>query len=134
MSSFFFFWNFTFYKEALCFITFIPLLCWSTLTLESIFEYIRQKLIKNMLILKFLLGMKCLHAFFSFFHPKMKSRPCLSSRDEMSSRQKRVSSKRHFTIDRDDFIPRRNFTCKHPLSSLFAAVQIRKHLRGCLHV
>ena len=29
-----------------------------------------------------------------------------SSRDEISSRQKRVNSKRHFTIDRDDFIPR----------------------------
>ena len=28
-----------------------------------------------------------------------------SSRDEISSRQKRVNSKRHFTIDRDDFIP-----------------------------
>ena len=27
-------------------------------------------------------------------------------RDEISSRQKRVNSKRHFTIDRDDFIPR----------------------------
>ena len=73
---------------------------------------------KNMLILKFHLGMKCLHVFFSFFHPRMKSHPCLSSRDEISSRQKRVNSKRHFTIDRDDFIPGWNFTCKHPLSSI----------------
>ena len=61
---------------------------------------------KNILILKFHPGMKCLHVFFSFFHPGMKSHPCLSSRDEISSRQKRVNSKRHFTIDRDDFIPR----------------------------
>ena len=57
-----------------------------------------------MIILKFRPGMKCLHVFFSFFHPGMKFHPCLSSRDEISSRQKRVNSKRHFTIDRDDFI------------------------------
>ena len=30
-----------------------------------------------------------------------------SSRDEISSRQKRVNSKRHFNIDRDDFVPGR---------------------------
>ena len=104
LSSFFFFWDFTFHKEASCFITFILSLCSNMLTLESIFEYIRQKLIKNMLILKFRPGMKCLHVFFSFFHPGMKSHPCLSSRDEISSRQKRVNSKRYFTIDRDNFI------------------------------
>ena len=104
---FFFFWDFTFYKEALFFITFISSLCSNTLTLESIFEYICQKLIKNMRILKFHPGMKCLHIFFSFFHPRLKSHPCLSSRDEISSQQKRVNSKRHFTIDRDDFIPGR---------------------------
>ena len=51
--------------------------------------------------------MKCLHIFFSFFHPGMKSHPCLSSHDEISSRQKSVNSKRHFTIDTDDFIPGR---------------------------
>ena len=72
---------------------------------------------KNMLILKFHLGMKCLHVFFSFFHPRMKFYPCLSSQDEISSPQKHVNSKRHFTIERDDFIPGWNFTCKHPLSS-----------------
>ena len=77
-------------------------------TLEIIIEYVRQKLIKNMRILKFHPGMKCLHVFFFlFFHPRMKSHPCLSSQDQISSRQKRVNSKRHFTIDRDDFIPRR---------------------------
>ena len=96
--------------------SFMLSLCSNTLTLESIFEYIRQKLIKNMLILKFHPGMKCLHVFFSFFHPGMKSHSCLSSRDEISSRQKRVNSQRHrITIDRDDFIPGWNFTCKHPL-------------------
>ena len=41
------------------------------------------------------------------FHPGMKFHPCLLSQDETSSRQKRVNSKRHFTIDRDDFIPER---------------------------
>ena len=60
-----------------------------------------------MLILKFHPGMKCLHVFFSFSHPWMKFHPCLSSRDEISSRRKRVNSKRHFTIDKDDFIPGR---------------------------
>ena len=30
-----------------------------------------------------------------------------SSRDETSSRQKRVNSKRHFTIDRNNFVPGR---------------------------
>ena len=81
--------------------TFMLSVCSNTLTLESIFKYIRQKFIKNMLILKFHPRMKCLHVFFSFFHP------CLSSRDEISSRQKRVNSKRHFTIDMDDCIPGR---------------------------
>ena len=38
-----------------------------------------------------------------------------SSWEKISSRQKRVNSKRHFTMDRDDFIPGWNFTCKHPL-------------------
>ena len=33
-----------------------------------------------MLILKFYPGMKCLHVFFSFFHPVMKFHPCLFDR------------------------------------------------------
>ena len=65
-----------------------------------------------MLILKFHPRMKCLHVFFSFFHPGMKFHPVFftgmsSSRDEIPSLQKRVNSKRHFTIDRDDFVPGR---------------------------
>ena len=40
--------------------------------------------------------------------------------DEISSRQKRVNSKRHFTIDRDDFVPGWNFTCKHPLKIIYS--------------
>ena len=74
---------------------------------------IRQKL-KNQAHFKISSGNKCLHLFFSFFHPRMKFHPCLSSRDEISSRQKRANSKRHFTIYRDDFILGWNFTCKHP--------------------
>ena len=85
--------------------TFMLSLCSNTLTLESIFKYIRQKLIKNMLILKFHPKMKCLHVFFDVFHPRMKFHPCISSWDEISSRQERVNSKRHFSIDRDDLIP-----------------------------
>ena len=99
-----FFSGFTFYKEALCLIIFRLSLCSNMLNLENILEYIRQKLKK--------------HAHF-----KISSRDevftCLfflfSSWDEISSRQKRVNSKRHFTIDRDDFISGWNFTCKHPL-------------------
>ena len=74
-----------------------------------------SKIRKSMLILKFHPPMKCLHVFFSFFHPGMKFHPCLSSRNEILSRQKRVNGKRHFTINRDDFIRGCNFTCKHPL-------------------
>ena len=112
LSSSFFFSDFTFYKEALCFIISILSLSSNTLTLESIFEYIRQKLKKNMLILKFHHGMKCLHVF-SLIYTRMKFHPCLFDRAdfipgyEISSRQKRVNSKIHFTIDRDDFVPGR---------------------------
>ena len=89
-----------------------------------------SKIRKNMLILKFHPGMKCLHVFFSFFHPGMKFHPCLSSRDEILSRQKRVNSKRHFTINRHDFIPGWNFTCKHPLRNFTKFTG--KHLRQSL--
>ena len=63
-----------------------------------------------MFILKFYPRMKCLRAFFSFFHPGMKLHSCLfegmnSSCDEISYWQKQIYSKIHFTIDRDDFIP-----------------------------
>ena len=59
--------------------------------------------------------------FFFFFIPGWNFMPVFltwmsSSQDEISSRQKRVNSKRHFTIDRDDFVPWWNFTCKHPLN------------------
>ena len=65
-SSSFFFSDFTFYKEVLCFITFILSLCSNTLTLESIFEYIPQKLKKSMVISKCHPG-NWLHVLFSFF-------------------------------------------------------------------
>ena len=109
---FFFFLDFTFYKEALRFITFILSLCSNMLTLESIFEYIRQKYKKNILILKFHPGMKRLHISFLFFILGWNFIPVFftgmsSSRDEISSREKGVNSKRHFTIDRDDLIPGR---------------------------
>ena len=91
----FFFSDFTFYKEALCFIIFILSLFSNTLTLENIFEYY----VKNKKNTHFKISSQdevftCLFFFFS-------------SWDEISSRQKRVNSKRHFTIDRDDFIPGR---------------------------
>ena len=78
----FFFSGFTFCKEALCFIIFILSLCSNMLNLESILEYIRQKLKRNMFILKFYPRVKCLHVFFPVFHPGMKFHPCLFDRDE----------------------------------------------------
>ena len=61
---------------------------------EKHFEYMREKLSKSILIVKFYFRMNCLHIFFSFFFYQ----------DEISSRQKSVNSDRHFTIDRVDFI------------------------------
>ena len=104
LCSSFFFSGFTFYKEALCFIIFILSLCSNMLNWKTTWIH-RSKIKKNILILRFYRGMKCLHVFFSFFYPGMKFHSCLSFRDETSSRQKRVNSKRHFTIDRKDFIP-----------------------------
>ena len=66
------------------------------LNLENILEYIRQKLKKHAHF-KISSRDEVFTRLFFFF----------SSRDEISSRQKRVNSKRHFTIDRDDFIPGR---------------------------
>ena len=43
----FFFSGFSFYKEDLCFIIFILSLCLNILNLESILQYIRQKLKKK---------------------------------------------------------------------------------------
>ena len=60
-----------------------------------------------MVILKFHPRMKCLHVFFSFFSSRDEISSLSFTRDEISSRQKRVNSQRHFTIDRDDFIPGR---------------------------
>ena len=58
------------------------LIIFKTLTLESIFEYIRKKIYIRILILKFHPGMKCLNVFFSFLRPGMKFHPCLFDRDE----------------------------------------------------
>ena len=106
-SSFFFFLDFTFYKVAL------------------IFHYIHTLMFKHVNIGKHIWihtsKMKKKHTHF-----KISSRDevftrlffFFSSRSEISSWQKRVNSKRHFTIDRDDFILGSNFTCKHPLTVL----------------
>ena len=103
-----------FYKEALCFIMSMHSLYSNMLTLESIFKYLRQKFKKKtMFILKFCPRMKCFHIFFLlFFIPEWNFilvflTEMSSFRDEISSGQKRVNSRRHFTIDRDDFIPTR---------------------------
>ena len=77
-------------------------------------EYMHQKSSKNMFIVKFLHGMKCLHTFFFFFIP---------GRNFIST--KRVNIKRHFTIDRDDFISGRvpfwdEILCANTISQRFS--------------
>ena len=69
-------------------------------------EYIRQKLGKNMLIVKCHPRDEVYITFFLFFIPVFLTE-ISSSQDEISFRRKRVNSKRQFTIDRDDFIPGR---------------------------
>ena len=66
-----------------------------------------------MIVVTFHPVIKCLHMFFSFYHPGMNSHPVFltgmtSTRDEISTQQKHVNSKRHFTIDRDNFISGRD--------------------------
>ena len=101
--------DFTFNKEALCFIMFILALCSNMLILEGIFEFIRQKL-KNHASFKILSRHEVFTRLFFFF----------SSLDEISSLpfwqgwvqlgikivslQKHVNSKRQFTIDRADIV------------------------------
>ena len=77
-------------------------------------------------------GMKCLHVFFSFFILGWKFFPVFltgmnSSRDEISSRQKRVNSKRHFTIDRDDFVQGR-VSSRDEISSVNTLLNIKQFL------
>ena len=114
LSSSFFFSGFIFYEEALCFIIFILSLCSNMLNLE------------NILILKFNPGMKCLHVFFSFCHPRMKFHPCLSSQDEFIPGWNFISAetckqwetfyqRQGWFHPGSSFIPGWNFTCKHPL-------------------
>ena len=77
---------------------FILSLCSNMLSLENILEYIHtSKIKKKHTHFKISSWDEVFTRLFFFF----------SSRDEISSRQKRVNSKRHFTIDRDDFIPGR---------------------------
>ena len=76
--------------------------------LESIFEYKRQKLKKEHAHFKILSrGEMFTLFFFYFFHPRMKLHPCLFDRNEFIPRWNFISTKtckRHFSIDRDDFI------------------------------
>ena len=75
----------------------------------------RQKLSKNMLIVKFHPGMKCLQTFFSFFCPGMKLHPCIFERvftREISSRDETRKCLLLFTrfrrdeiLCRDELIP-----------------------------
>ena len=95
--------------------------------LESIFEYKRQKLKKEHAHFKILSRGEVftLLFFFYFFHPGMKLHPCLFDRNEFIPGWNFISTKtckRHFSIDRDDFIPGRvssqnefSRVYKHPL-------------------
>ena len=73
------------------------------LNLENILEYIRQKLKKHAYF-KISSQDEVFTRLFFFFSSWNEISSCLASRDEISSLQKRVNRKRHFTIDRDDFI------------------------------
>ena len=53
----------------------LTLIIFKHVKVEKHNKNMRQKLSKNMLILKLHLGMKCLHIFFSFFHSRMNFHP-----------------------------------------------------------
>ena len=105
------FWFFTCCSHPFSFQSSLPF-CSNTLTLESIFEYIQRKLKKHAHF-KISSRYEMFTRLFFFF----------SSRDEISSLpfwqgcvhpgikfhlgKKRVNSKRHFNIDRHDFVPGR---------------------------
>ena len=92
-----------FLQRGLMFIILRLSLCSNMLNLGNILEYIRKKLKKHD-HLKISSQDEVFTCLFFFFHSGMEFHPCPSSRDEISSRQKGVNSKRHSTIDRDDFI------------------------------
>ena len=79
-------------------------LCSNMLTLESVFEYICRKLThlkissRDEVFTRLFFFFSSWDEFLSVFLTGMSS-----SQDEISSRRKRVNSKRHFTIDRDNF-------------------------------
>ena len=103
LSSFFFFWDFTFFIKG-PYVSFIhTLIMFKHVNFEK-HIWIHTSKIRKMLILKFHPGMNCLHVFFSS-PDEISSLPFIPG--QISSRQNRVNSKRHFTIDRDDFIPER---------------------------
>ena len=71
-----------------------------------------SKIKKNMLILKFHPGMKCLLVFFSFFHPRMKFHPCLFERvftREISFRDEIIPVSGEMPLTVYKFLPRWNF-------------------------
>ena len=80
----------SFFIKRSCIIYLVTFIMFKHVKVGKHIEYMRQKIIKNMLIGKFHPGIKCLNIFFSFFfHPGMKSHPCLFQRvftREISSR------------------------------------------------
>ena len=68
------FLGFTFYKKA-CNIFLVTFITLKHVKVGKHIEYMRLKLSKNMLLVKFHPEMKSLHTFFSFFHPEMNFQP-----------------------------------------------------------
>ena len=108
LSSSFFFLDFTFYKVALIFHYIHTLIMFKHVNIGKHIWIHTSKMKKKHTHFKISSRDEVFTRPFFFF----------SSRDEISSWQKRVNSKRHFTIDRDNFIRGSNFTCKHPLRVL----------------
>ena len=115
--SSFFFSDFTFYKEALCFIIFVLSLCSNTLTLESILECICQKFKKKHAHFKISSRDEVLTRLFFFF----------PYRDEISFWQKRVHSKRVFTREISSW----DETCPRTKTSLSMVRCLLQFTRFC---
>ena len=104
------------YKEALCFIMFILSLCSNMLLWKAYLNTLRQKLKKHAPF-KTSSREEMFTRLFLFFSSRDEIaspsfwlsfwQGSVHSRMNISFRQKRVNSKRHFTRDRDDFIPER---------------------------
>ena len=125
-----------------CFIIFILSLCSNNANFGKHIWIHTSKINKNILILKFHSGMKCLHIFFSFSHPGVKFHLCLFDRDEFilgwnfislkSCKQKETFHNRQGWFRQGtNVIPGWNFACKHLLRRSSPIILRKSVLRCC---